>query len=156
MKANYSHYYVSEEGDVTDINNGNIVPKNIHCTGYYYLYLDTPEGYKNISLHRVVATVYIPNLRNLPVVRHKNDNKLDCHYTNLQWGSQQDNIMDSIDKIREGAAKHRKLTDDDIVYIRTHYIKGDSQFSGKALAKKFGVRQQYISTLINHGVNCTR
>lgn len=47
-------------------------------------------------LHRLVAMAYIPNPNNYPMVRHLNDNPLDNRLANLAWGTQKDNVKDSI------------------------------------------------------------
>ena len=39
---------------------------------------------------------YIPNPNNYPIVRHLNDNPLDNRLANLAWGTQKDNVKDSI------------------------------------------------------------
>lgn len=47
-------------------------------------------------LHRLLAMAYIPNPNNYPIVRHLNDNPLDNRLSNLAWGTQKDNIRDSM------------------------------------------------------------
>ena len=39
---------------------------------------------KTFAIHRLVATVYIPNPDNLPQVNHKDSNKQNNHYSNLE------------------------------------------------------------------------
>lgn len=51
---------------------------------------------KHHKVHRLVAETFIPNPNSLPVVRHKDDNKTHNHVDNLLWGTQRDNIHDSI------------------------------------------------------------
>ena len=48
--------------------------------------------YRNITkrVSRIVATAFLPNPNNLPVVMHKNNNKLDNRVENLQWGTVDD------------------------------------------------------------------
>jgi hypothetical protein len=40
---------------------------------------------KRISVHRLVAMLYIPNPDNLPEVNHKDGDKLNNNYWNLEW-----------------------------------------------------------------------
>lgn len=56
-------------------------------------------------VHRLVAKAFIPNPDNLPIVRHLNDNPIDNNVDNLAWGTQKDNMNDSI---RNGSFKYAK------------------------------------------------
>lgn len=49
---------------------------------------------KRISrrLHRLVAELFVPNPFNLPQVNHKDSNKLNPHFSNLEWLSCKDNV----------------------------------------------------------------
>lgn len=44
------------------------------------------------KIHRLVATTFIPNPKNLPQVNHKNSNKADNRIDNLEWCSSQYNL----------------------------------------------------------------
>ena len=46
---------------------------------------------KNVKLHRVIATQYMPNPDNLPQVDHKNKQRDDNRVENLRWCSKSDN-----------------------------------------------------------------
>lgn len=45
---------------------------------------------------RLVATAFIPNPSNLPIVRHMDDDPLNNHVSNLAWGTQMDNMQDCV------------------------------------------------------------
>lgn len=46
---------------------------------------------KNVSCHRLVAEAFIPNPDNLPCVNHKNGDKSDNYYKNLEWVTHSEN-----------------------------------------------------------------
>lgn len=47
---------------------------------------------KTISMHILMATLYLPNPDNLPYVNHKNSNRADNRLDNLEWISPSDNM----------------------------------------------------------------
>ena len=48
---------------------------------------------------------------------------------------------------RKGA--NRKLSEDDVLFIREHYIARDKEFGGRALSRIFGVSHNTINDIIN-------
>ena len=46
---------------------------------------------KTFKVHRLVATAFIPNPDNLPYVLHKDGNRENNVYTNLEWSDRQSN-----------------------------------------------------------------
>ena len=48
-------------------------------------YLRTTIKYKTLSLHRLVAETFVPNPESKPEVHHKDEDKLNNHFSNLQW-----------------------------------------------------------------------
>lgn len=48
-----------------------------------------------VLVHRMVAEMFIPNLDNLPVVRHLDDNPTNNVVWNLAWGTAKDNWEDA-------------------------------------------------------------
>lgn len=54
--------------------------------GYQGVLLKTPEKFKGVLVHRLVAEAFIPNPDNLPQVNHKNENKWNnCVETGLVY-----------------------------------------------------------------------
>ena len=53
--------------------------------GYYRLALCKNGKPKYYYIHRLVAKAFIPNPNNLPLVNHKDENKLNNNVNNLEW-----------------------------------------------------------------------
>ena len=53
--------------------------KDINTTGTSEIYT------KKLSVHRIVASVFVPNPNNLPYVNHKDENKSNNRADNLEW-----------------------------------------------------------------------
>ena len=108
-------------------------------------------GYERVCIngkcwlvHRIMAMVFIPNPDNKPEVNHIDGNKLNNCASNLEWCTKSENITHAI---KTGLAERKhgeqhplsKLKESDILYIRSHYKKGDVIYGCKPLAIKFGV-----------------
>lgn len=66
---------------------------------YYKVNVWDTEKSKGVNryIHRLVAEAFIPNPNNYPVVNHKDGNKLNNVYTNLEWCSYSHNNQHAID-----------------------------------------------------------
>lgn len=61
--------------------------------GYSQVMLWKNGKYKRFFVHRLVATAFIPNTQQMPVVNHKDCNPKNNHVDNLEWCSQSHNIQ---------------------------------------------------------------
>jgi hypothetical protein len=81
-------YAINEYGEVINKLNGNLLIGDINSAGYARICLycknHTPQK-QRFFRHRLVAMHFIPNPYNLPEVNHKDLNKLNNYYTNLEW-----------------------------------------------------------------------
>lgn len=74
-------YEISEYGDVKNIKTNRLLKPDLHYKGYLRVFHLGSRDY----IHRIVATLYIDNPNNYPQVNHKDGNKLNNHYSNLEW-----------------------------------------------------------------------
>lgn len=65
--------------------------------GYHYINLCRNRKHKPASIHRLVATAFIPNPNKLPVINHKNGVKTDNRAENLEWCTPKENTRHSIE-----------------------------------------------------------
>lgn len=54
---------------------------------YLRVYLYKEGAYKWYLIHRLVAKAFLPNPSNLPIINHKDENKLNNNVNNLEWCS---------------------------------------------------------------------
>lgn len=86
MKEIISKYYsATEDGQVFSIRTGKPLIGKIDRYGYRVFCISTDNGVKHVPAHRIVALCNIPNPLNLPVVNHKDGNKLNNAVSNLEW-----------------------------------------------------------------------
>lgn len=91
-----SRYFVSNYGSVISIcRNNPIILKPFLCgtSGDQYYYVSI--GGNDYRINRLVAQAFIynPAPESKTIVHHKDHNKLNNHYSNLEWATQQDNLL---------------------------------------------------------------
>lgn len=77
-------YYISEFGHVYNKRGRRMKPR-MKKTGYLDIGLFVHKHKIYPQIHVLVASTYIPNPDNLPVVNHIDGNKLNNHVSNLEW-----------------------------------------------------------------------
>ncbi len=95
-------------------------------------------------VHRLVANKFIPNPYNKPQVNHKDLNKLNNDYTNLEWVTSKQNIQHSVSK-QGNLLGRAKITREQAEEIRN--IQGLLQ---KDIAKKYGISISSVSYIRNN------
>ena len=147
----HPNYAITEQGEVYSAKTKKYLKHSTSNTGYLTVYVDG----KNRLLHRLLAETFIPNPDNLPCVNHKDGNKLNNELNNLEWCTYGDNERHAYRTglkhcgDRKGdKAFNRKLTSDQVAYIKKVYKKGDSTYGGRALAKIFNVSESCISSIM--------
>jgi hypothetical protein len=146
-------YFVSEDGGV--FRDGKELSTSLTNKGYKTFRSSVNNVRKHISIHRAVATLYVPNPDNLPQVNHIDGNKLNNHYTNLEWMSNRKNKDHALENglYAKGVDMPNHIfTEDDIKYIRENYKYKDSEFGTTGLAKKFNTNGSRIWKIVNNKV----
>ena len=89
-------YSVTEDGQVLNKNNKTMCQWTDNV-GYKQCNLYKDGKKKYVRIHRLVAELFVPNPNNLPQVNHIDGNKLNNHYTNLEWVSNSQNTKHAFD-----------------------------------------------------------
>lgn len=89
-------YEISVTGCIRNIKTKRLVKTFLSegTSGYWKVCLTRNGKTLNHSVHRLVASTYIPNPNKLPVAVHLDNNKRNCWVNNLAWSIQLDNILD--------------------------------------------------------------
>lgn len=91
-----SHYEVSEYGDVKNIHTGKLLKPHLTSDGYLRCTLRYGKT-NNQLVHRLVAMLFLDlNTDCKRTVNHKDCNKMNNHYSNLEWATDKDNINHAI------------------------------------------------------------
>jgi len=120
--------------------------------GYHFVY----TGSRQERTHRLVVEAFIGEIKDGFEVNHIDGNKLNNNVSNLEIVSHLENMSHAS---RNGLYKPNKgtkngnssFTEEQIKEIRSSYIPRHPEYSGFALAKKYGVSCNAISYIINRG-----
>lgn len=103
------------------------------------------EG-QNRWVQRLVAEAFVPNPEGLPIVNHKNGNKLDNRADNLEWCTHSQNMVHAF---RTGLVL-TKITQEQRQEIIRRARPGIPHHPGnyEELAKEFGICRGYVQNLV--------
>lgn len=147
MRESFKNLYIEGYGVVKVGSLGTIIgkkgkmkPNNQNTKGYYRVHL----GKHTYSVHRLVATAFIPNISDLPEVNHKDGNKANNSVDNLEWVTGKQNIIHAI----KNNLFSSKLLYEDITNIKSMYRTG--LYTYEDLAKIYNVSYSNIGYIIRN------
>lgn len=142
----YEKYYVTHRGDI--IRNNKVLKQSFNQikNGYLTVTLCEYGKPKKFYVHRLVAKAFVPNKSNRPHINHKDGNKSNNHYKNLEWCTQKENNRHSrkIGTTNDYGenSKNSKLSLNDIKAIKI--LLKENKYTGVSIAKLFGVSSSCI------------
>lgn len=97
----FNNYYISEYGNIYSYyrSTSKLIKPYVGTDGYYQVRI--PDGYgtdTHIKIHKWVAKTFLSNPNQYNVVHHKDENKLNNHYSNLEWTTLTQNTIYSMGK----------------------------------------------------------
>lgn len=84
---NWEWYLIDEYGNVKNSKTNKLIVGDINNAGYKRVCLYDGKKHKRFFRHRLVAEYFIPNPNNFLEVNHKDGNKDNCYFENLEWCS---------------------------------------------------------------------
>lgn len=90
--SQFPNYAVSDQGEVINKAKDKLLYTRLK-NGYPYVGFSCSKYTKKWKfVHRLVAEAFIPNPKNKPFVNHKDSNRANSHFTNLEWCTQKENM----------------------------------------------------------------
>lgn len=138
----FSDYQINHDGTVYSHKTKKFLKPLKTRDGYFQIALDGVRHY----IHVLVAKEHIPNPQNKKEVNHKDLNKANNHYLNLEWVSRRENMVHAS---KAGVCYKRNGIDllAFVKDIQDEYNRGD--LSQGAIGKKYGVSSTTIWRIIN-------
>lgn len=125
---------------------GRILKQFAHSNGYYFVRLTAYK--KNISVHREVAKAFVPGYFDGAQVNHKDENKQNNRWDNLEWVTAKENINYGThnEKCLEWQENNRG------VRVNQYTLNGEfvaTHASIAKAAKSVGVHRKTIRSILN-------
>lgn len=96
----FTRFAINSEGVVVGVKSGRILNQAIGPYGYPYVNIYDPDKnkWRSVSVHILIARVFVKNddYESRPYVNHKDGNKLNYDYRNLEWVSSRENQQHAI------------------------------------------------------------
>lgn len=114
-----------------------LLKPSVFKNGYKYISMHKNKKIKVKTIHSLVAEAFIENTYNKRTVNHIDGNKLNNHFTNLEWATDKENLEHNF---VIGISKRYSL----IAYNNNTYL----EFSKVSDACKLGFSQKSISNSV--------
>lgn len=85
--TNHAMYLISNHGRVKSLIKNRMLSGTIDSDGYLVFTFYTNGSCKKMQAQRLVALHFIENTLSKPTVNHKDGNKLNNHFSNLEWAT---------------------------------------------------------------------
>lgn len=153
LKGLEDFYEISSYGRVLSKRTNKIVKPALLFNGYLRLQTKIDGVMVRFRVHKAVAEMFVESRRDDQIyVNHIDGDKQNNHYLNLEWCTSSENQRHGRDiglykkHTSEGI---RKLSNNDVLYIRERYIKGCEHNGSFSLSKLYGVHPTVILNIVN-------
>ena len=108
----------NEKGELySRLMKGKIIQPRKQNGGYLIVWLCKNGKSKALTVHRIIANTFIPNVNCYSDVNHRNGNKEDNRINNLEWCTRSENIRHAYSNLKHGHWKTRvKCVETGFVY----------------------------------------
>lgn len=116
--------------------------------GYKRVGLRLSDKPFEVSVHRLVATAFIPNPENKPAINHKNGNKTDNRVDNLEWVTSAENSAHAVAHglmLKGDRHPRTKLSESQVAELKLLINEGVQTLTH--LAKQFGVSVTHVADI---------
>lgn len=134
----FSKYQITKNGEV--FNDFKKLRYFVGKNDYRFIKLVDDYGKtRHQSIHRLVAKTYIPNPNNKATVNHIDGNRANNNINNLEWLSQQENLLKGYERRNDTPMKFHKTCD---LYYDEELVKSFSNIKEASYyaQEKYGVK----------------
>lgn len=143
----YNNYQVSNYGKVIN-KHGKLLTLKADIHGYIGTSITDYDKSRICGLHRIIATVFLPNPNNLPEVNHIDGVKANNRVDNLEWCTHDYNMNhEALILNNHGGTNNymNKLTDKQVIEI--HSLCKEGRITYKEIAIMYKMSPSVISSI---------
>ena len=135
----FENYLIDEEGQIFSLLSHKFLKHNIKKDGYHEISLYKDGKRTTKKVHRLVAECFLPNPNNYPEINHKDENKDNNTFNNLEWCDGKYNTNYGTGNQRRSSAMDNKK-----ICVKQYDLEGN--FIKEYPSMKEAERQTGIST----------
>ena len=143
-----SRYMIYSDGRIYNTEKDIFMKGGMDKDGYHIVSLSLNGKRFTRKFHRLVADAFIPNPNDLPLVNHKDGDKMNNHHSNLEWVTDAENVHHACEH------KLRKSTIDKKTAKKICKMLESGKYRIYEISEKLGVSKSSISKIKN-GTNWT-
>lgn len=140
---NFPDYEISSNGSILNIKTLRILEPTIKDNGYYSVQLNRLENgikvRKCCYLHRLLATAFLENIDNKPIIDHINRNPLDNRLSNLRFATYSENALNC--KKRKNRKGYKNILEDKYRYRFVVIVEGKRKIDRSFSKKRYCIEQ---------------
>lgn len=146
----FPNYLIYEDGRIFSKPRGIFLHQKISIHGYKRVGLRADGNpQKMFFIHRLVGTHFLPKDLERKFINHKDGNKFNNHFSNLEWVTQIENAQHSRKILKQCLGQNNgnaKLTIGNVIDIKTLFCFGAQR---KDLAKTFSVSRSTVERIVS-------
>ena len=151
----YDRFEVSNDGHIRNATTKRVYKMCINKAGYFQVCvsLGCRDKKKVFKIHKAVAETFIPNPENKREVNHIDGDKQNNIVSNLEWTTHFENMQHAsktglVARMYGMDNLNAKLSEEDVKYIREHYIPRDKEYGSRALGRKFKIDHSNVLDIV--------
>ena len=147
-------YWISKKGEIYSVRSKKMLSPYLR-KGYETVELSLEGVKEKLCIHRKVAEIFVPNPQNKNIVNHLDGDKRNNYYLNLEWCTVSENTQHAYDNslidLPKGKDRYNsKLNEEDILWIRKHFVRRCKVFGATAIGRMFGVDCTTIRDIVEY------
>ena len=152
--AGYPGYYATADGQIWGKRKGGFLNQSNVC-GYKRVSLSNNGKVRNVLVHRLIATAFIPNPENKPEVNHLDENPQNNCVSNLEWATHKENVNYGTRISRQANTQRNRADCSKPVAQMDRTGKVIAIYpSSKEAWRKTSIKHNHIRDVCNHKPKC--